>query len=150
VGFATIVGLATMVALGTACGGEEATGGVGGAGGAACSEVDGQPGTYYSCDCCQEEQSCETVQMVGTFYRCVTPVVPGPGEFACGSSTICLDGMICEIRWPVGDGSTQYSCKAPPSACAGDLTCACLLDAIPNATECSEDDGNFTVSGPAT
>ena len=140
-----------VVALGAACGSEESTAGVGGAGGEeGCSEVEGQPGTFYSCDCCTEGDVCETVQAVGTFYRCVTPVVPGPGEFACGPSTVCLDGMVCEVRWPVGDGSNQYGCEEPPAACAGDLTCACLLDAIPDAAECSEGDGNFTVSGPAT
>ena len=108
----------------------------------------GEPYDGSSCDCCKDDEVCELTQAVLTFYTCDPMVTVGPNQFLCGSNTACDNDQVCEIRTPLGDGSTVESCETMPAACAASPSCTCLEMEIANVTSCSEESGTFTVTGP--
>jgi hypothetical protein len=78
---------------------------------------------------------------------CTAPSPPAAGKFACFTES-CSVGEVCIHDTPGYDGCESHSCVAPPQACAGMPTCACLNASTQLDDAGVVDAGSWPVCGP--
>jgi hypothetical protein len=82
---------------------------------------------------------CESVE-------CYYPSTPLQGEFSCDGLVNCKTDEICLVLDEPTDGCSGRFCEPPPTACVGNLTCACIEDSgAYEINNCKLSDGGMTV-----